>query len=555
MDIKNKKLISVVIPCHNYANYLPDAVGSVLAQTWTNWEIIIVNDGSTDNSRKIAEKLIDSHRNRIIRLINQENSGHPAHSRNRGIAAARGDFILPLDADDMIAPTMLSECLAVLERDDTISIVYTDRLDYDGVEQVVLAGDYDFNKLKYANHISYCALFRRTVWEDVGGYRAVGYEDWDFWVAAGALGYYGYRISSPLFKYRRHDTGRFQIDSSNNELLTAEIVLRNHSIYSSKDIRGAIKIVEKLGGAGNKALTAYRQSKNIGWLRRIISTAFGKSDCIAKVARNGKLIKMQEIACFENIIKIGRNILEIPKDMAWCFSGNEYYEKNVFFWLNKLVKILEMPVVYDIGANYGVYSLSFCEEARHIFAFEPVTSTYYVLMRNIQRNMISNVSAFKLGISDSDGQEEINIYSSSGNNSIFKRSLPKGHPLCHIGKETIQVTSLDVIIEKEVLLPPDIIKIDVEGAELFVLRGARKTLARHKPLIILEYAETTSADAGYSAATILEELTHQGYVICGLSDDVNDQTLYPMTQFAEIDIANIIAFSEENPSHAHILRC
>ena len=555
MDIKNKKLISVVIPCHNYANYLPDAVGSVLAQTWTNWEIIIVNDGSTDNSRKIAEKLIDSHRNRIIRLINQENSGHPAHSRNQGIAAARGDFILPLDADDMIAPTMLSECLAVLERDDTISIVYTDRLDYDGVEQVVLAGDYDFNKLKYANHISYCALFRRTVWEDVGGYRAVGYEDWDFWVAAGALGYYGYRISSPLFKYRRHDTGRFQIDSSNNELLTAEIVLRNHSIYSSKIIQGAIKIVEKLGGAGNKALTAYRQSKNIGWLRRIISTAFGKSDCIAKVARNGKLIKMQEIACFENIIKIGRNILEIPKDMAWCFSGNEYYEKNVFFWLNKLVKILEMPVVYDIGANYGVYSLSFCEEARHIFAFEPVTSTYDVLMRNIQRNMISNVSAFKLGISDSDGQEEINIYSSSGNNSIFKRSLPKGHPLCHIGKETIQVTSLDVIIEKEVLLPPDIIKIDVEGAELFVLRGARKTLARHKPLIILEYAETTSADAGYSAATILEELTHQGYVICGLSDDVNDQTLYPMTQFAEIDIANIIAFSEENPSHAHILRC
>lgn len=194
-------------------------------------------------------------------------------SRNRGIALAHGNYILPLDADDMLEPTMLEECMSVLEKDGTLSFVYTDRLDFDGVDQIVEAGDYDFEKLKYANHLSYCALFRRRVWEEVGGYRSVGYEDWDFWVAAGALGHHGFRIPQPLFKYRRHDTGRFQNDSLRHELLAAEIVLRNHSIYERKTIRNAVKMVKRLGGSTNKELLSYRQVTCMGWLHRLISKA------------------------------------------------------------------------------------------------------------------------------------------------------------------------------------------------------------------------------------------------------------------------------------------
>jgi glycosyltransferase involved in cell wall biosynthesis len=243
MDMSPPPLISVVITCYNYARYLSEAVESVIHQTITNWEIIIVNDGSTDESKSVAERLIVENPGRFIHLINQDNSGHPAHSRNTGIFESRGYYVLPLDADDVICPTMLEECLAAFNNNHDVSIVYTDRLDFDGVDQIVNALDYNFFKLKYGNHLSYCALFKRKVWEDVGGYQAVGYEDWDFWVSAGVAGHFGFRIDKPLFMYRRHDTGRFQQDKSHDDLLSAEIIIRHNEHYRFKDIRRAIKTI------------------------------------------------------------------------------------------------------------------------------------------------------------------------------------------------------------------------------------------------------------------------------------------------------------------------
>jgi glycosyltransferase involved in cell wall biosynthesis/ADP-heptose:LPS heptosyltransferase/Flp pilus assembly protein TadD/predicted O-methyltransferase YrrM len=244
-------IVSVIIPCYNYARYLLEAVGSVIGQTFQGFEIIIVDDGSTDNSRQVAEQLVTAFPQHSIRLITQENSGNPAFSRNRGIAEARGDYILCLDADDMLAPDMLDECLKVLEKDASISIAYTDRLDFDGVDQVVRAGDYNFDLLKHQNHISYCTLFRRKVWEDVGGYRPVGCEDWDFWIAAGARGHFGQRIPLPLFKYRRHDTGRFQEDSRNPEIVKAKIIVNNQSCYLREEVMAAESLLAKNSGLSN----------------------------------------------------------------------------------------------------------------------------------------------------------------------------------------------------------------------------------------------------------------------------------------------------------------
>jgi glycosyltransferase involved in cell wall biosynthesis/polysaccharide pyruvyl transferase WcaK-like protein/MoaA/NifB/PqqE/SkfB family radical SAM enzyme len=240
--------ISVIIPCYNYAKYLREAVESVIAQTFQDFEIIIINDGSTDNTKEVAESLIAKYPNYPIRLINQENSGQPAISRNRGILEANGEYILCLDADDMILPTMLEKCLNILEQDRSIAIAYTDRQDFDGVNQIVRAKNYDFSQLKYANHISYCALFRREVWDKVGGYRTniKGCEDWDFWVAAGSRGYFGRRIPEPLFKYRRHDTGVFQEVLGNYNTKFAQIILNNQEIYNDSDLnRAAIHLGKK----------------------------------------------------------------------------------------------------------------------------------------------------------------------------------------------------------------------------------------------------------------------------------------------------------------------
>lgn len=264
--------VSIIIPCYNYGRYLTDAVESVVQQTFQDFEIIIVNDGSTDETEYVAESLVKKYHNYRIVLINQENSGKPAISRNIGIAASKGQYILCLDADDKIASTMIKECLKVLENNPTFSIAYTDRLDFEGVEEVVQAGDYNFDKLKYENHISYCAVYRREVWDQVGGYRpnVTGCEDWDFWVAAGARGFNGYHISKPLFKYRRHDTGRFQNSKRYMEVIKAQIILNNSEAYSQEEIEEAKNLL--LGADQNRNPIQERVAKSAPKVSVIVPT-------------------------------------------------------------------------------------------------------------------------------------------------------------------------------------------------------------------------------------------------------------------------------------------
>jgi glycosyltransferase involved in cell wall biosynthesis len=241
MSKSGQHLISVIIPCYNYAKYLSEAVESVLAQTYQDFEIIIVNDGSSDNTQEVAEQLVQQHSQHNILLINQDNCGQPAISRNVGISRASGEYILPLDADDRIAPTMLEECLEILERDHSVAIIYCDRQDFGGVQELAQALEYDPQRLPRANFMSYCAMYRREVWQAIGGYRTNlrGIEDWDFWVAARALGYHGRRIPKPLFYYRRHDTGVFQEVLADYDRKAARLTLNNRELYSPEELKKA----------------------------------------------------------------------------------------------------------------------------------------------------------------------------------------------------------------------------------------------------------------------------------------------------------------------------
>jgi glycosyltransferase involved in cell wall biosynthesis len=240
--------VSVIITCYNYARYLTDAVESVVHQTYKDFDIIIVNDGSTDETQEVAESLIDKYSNKKISLINQVNSGQPAIARNLGIENSKSEYILCLDADDKIEQTMLQECVEVIENNHNIDFVYTDRLDFNDIEEIVPAKEFNFEQLKYENHISYCALFRRDMWEKIGGYRTnvKGCEDWDFWVAAGARGFIGKRVPKALFHYRRHETGVFQGVQWRLHEALAQIVENNAEVYSSEEIISAKKTLTEI---------------------------------------------------------------------------------------------------------------------------------------------------------------------------------------------------------------------------------------------------------------------------------------------------------------------
>ena len=225
---KKLPLVSIIVPCYNYGNYLKRAVTSIINQTFSNWELIIVNDGSTDNTSEIAKALINKYSNLNITLIEQKNSGQPAISRNNGIKKAKGKYILCLDADDMIAPTMLEECLRIAEGGHPL--VYTAFEVYEKknfqLKYIDQSIDYDFDILKYINFIPTASMFLKKAWKVVGGYRTnvVGYEDWDFWITLGAKGYHGTRVAKPLFKYFKGQEGIYQKAVQKDHISKAYIV-------------------------------------------------------------------------------------------------------------------------------------------------------------------------------------------------------------------------------------------------------------------------------------------------------------------------------------------
>ena len=121
-----KGLVSVVIPNYNYARFLPEAIDSVLAQTYGQIEIIVVDDGSTDDSREI----LDGYGDRVT-VIFQQNAGVSA-ARNNGVSRSRGEYLAFLDADDAWLPAKIERQIAAFRGDEEIGLVHVGMVEIDG---------------------------------------------------------------------------------------------------------------------------------------------------------------------------------------------------------------------------------------------------------------------------------------------------------------------------------------------------------------------------------------------------------------------------------------
>ncbi len=180
---------------------MDDAVDSVLAQTYQNVEIIIVNDGSTDTE---TNRILQSYEREKTRVVVTENQGLAA-ARNNGIQEASGGYILPLDADDQIEPTYLEQAVQLLDAQTDLGIVYCRARLFGAVETEWLLPQYSLKEMLLDNVIFCSALFRKSDWEAVGGYdpgMIYGWEDYDFWLSLIELGRKVYQIPEILFSYR-----------------------------------------------------------------------------------------------------------------------------------------------------------------------------------------------------------------------------------------------------------------------------------------------------------------------------------------------------------------
>lgn len=228
--------VSVVIPCYNQGEFILEAISSVESCQDAVYEIIIVNDGSTE---PLTKKVLQYLKDRGYLVIDQTNQGL-ARARNKGISKAKGRYILPLDSDNKIRPEYLTKSIEILDKFPEVGVVYGDVQLFDRRKDILPVPDFDINKLAMGNYIDACAVLRKQVWIDCGGYDdkipdKLGYEDWDLWLGAATKGWKFYHIPEVMFDYRVREDSMvsFCRIPENHEKLVRYISTKHLDIYKS----------------------------------------------------------------------------------------------------------------------------------------------------------------------------------------------------------------------------------------------------------------------------------------------------------------------------------
>lgn len=238
---KNKMVkVSIIVPCFNQGRYLSATLDTVLTQTYQDWECIILNDGSTDDSELIALSFVEKDQRFIYKY--QINQG-VCIARNNAINHSIGDYILCLDADDKISMEYLALAVEELNSDRDVKLVACHYSYFGKRTRKVRLEPYSLDRLMGHNLFVNCSMFRRVDFEAVNGFNEnmkLGLEDWDFWLSILESGGKVKYLDGIHFYYRIKaiSNSRNQIASRNHYEILRKIIWRNHKklyseVYSS----------------------------------------------------------------------------------------------------------------------------------------------------------------------------------------------------------------------------------------------------------------------------------------------------------------------------------
>ncbi len=240
--------VSIIIPHYNQGYWLQEAIDSALSQDFQDFEVIVVNDGSTD---PISNKVFEEAEHPRLIKIHTKNQGL-ATARNTAIEAAQSPLILSLDADNRLESSYLNKTVPILEKNDDIGIVYTDAELFGEAHGRWHLEDYKFPDILISPQIDACALFRKSDWESVGGYQKdmiYGWEDYDFWLSIIKTGQKVHHVKEALFHYRKTAGSMAQMDRKkmlysfkklfehHTELYTSNIQVLFESVIAAKPYR------------------------------------------------------------------------------------------------------------------------------------------------------------------------------------------------------------------------------------------------------------------------------------------------------------------------------
>ena len=227
---QDRPLISIIIPCYNYALYLPESIGSIVDQTYSNWECIVIDDGSTDNSKEVVERICAQ--DKRVKYVLQSNLG-PTVARNHGVRLAKGEFIQFLDADDIISPVKLLKSIEALVAHD-VKVVCCNYSQFNTSTSSIFGPfsnleKYDFTFQNIARYWNagftipiHCFFFKHEV---IKAHRfpigLTAQEDWVMWLQIYQQNPKTYFLSETLAFYRSNPASRTQTGGFFNETLEA----------------------------------------------------------------------------------------------------------------------------------------------------------------------------------------------------------------------------------------------------------------------------------------------------------------------------------------------
>jgi glycosyltransferase involved in cell wall biosynthesis len=227
-----KVLVSIVVPCYNQAHYLDESLLSVLNQSYSNWECFIVNDGSPDNTEEVAQKWCK--KDERFKYLKKENGGLSS-ARNAGIKISKGEFILPLDADDIIHHDYLQKTVPVLKENGKLAIVSCYSIFFENninniVHELKPVGT-TVHAILFENELIATSLYRKKCWDEVGGYdesMKKGFEDWEMWLSITKQGWEYNIVEENLFFYRKSKASMLIDTLENHREANMEYLMLKH---------------------------------------------------------------------------------------------------------------------------------------------------------------------------------------------------------------------------------------------------------------------------------------------------------------------------------------
>jgi glycosyltransferase involved in cell wall biosynthesis len=265
--------VSVIVTCYNYAKYLEGCLKSILNQTYQDYELVIVNDGSTDNTDDVIARFLD---NKKVIYINQSNTGQ-AIATNNGIIRASGEFIAFLDADDLWEPTKLEKQVSLFTR-DSIGVVFS-RMKFINEEGLPLYKEvtgkhytprsgYVTDALLFENFVPYSStVVRKLCFEKFGMFNSEYKNglDWDLWLRISKEYEFAF-VDEPLLSYRIGHPGQLTANAERSvqcsELIFDRFIESNPGIVPEKIIRKALAYSYCMRGNHLRNIDRKRSTKN-----------------------------------------------------------------------------------------------------------------------------------------------------------------------------------------------------------------------------------------------------------------------------------------------------